>query len=274
VSLVLPNVNETDRILEAVAAHRDEALLLVLGVDGVLVDYQDDFDAVTLPRRLRQQLQALAREPNVTVAFISGRRVRDLRSRCAVADHAFYIGLHGLEVVGPDFVATDHGAFERFRDQIRRIAEAVEPWLASVEGVRIENKETAIAVHTRTAASADAVWARLHLLNAAAPLVNRAELRPMRGDHVLELLPNVRTSRATAIRAVRECVERRTGKRVFSLVVCEETPDDDAGAAIEGRGLSVGVGRRRTDPEVRLASPAEVHHLLDRVAAFARSGVR
>ena len=249
----------------AAARQADDILLLVLGLDGVLVDYQEDPGAVVLPQGVLQQLQALAAAPSIAIAFISGRRVRDLRARCPLGDAAFYIGLHGLEVEGPDFVATDHGAFERYSHRIRAIADAVEPLLGSVDGVRVENKETAIAVHTREAGSADAVWARLHLLNAAADLVNRAELRPVRGYHVLELLPNVRASRANAVRSVRHCIERRSGKSVYSVVICEGTPDDDAGAAIDGRGTTVSVGEGPAVAGTTRWTPPQVHRLIEQL---------
>lgn len=89
-----------------------------------------------------------------------------------------------------------------------------------------------LALHTRGAASTDAVWCRLHMLNQAAHLVSSGRFRVVRGSHVFELVPNAGPARAAAITAVRRFLEERHRRRVFIVYVGEGVVDDDAPMAL------------------------------------------
>jgi trehalose-phosphatase len=133
--------------------------------------------------------------------------------------------------------------------------------------VLVEDKEAAIAVHTREASSSDAVWARLHLLSAAAAVAGLHALRVIRGNHVIELLPNVPSPRATAIARIRNHVWERTARPVFTVYIGEDVPDDDAFEAVAGRGISAAVGGRARKARFHLGSTSDVWRLIERLAA-------
>jgi trehalose-phosphatase len=259
-------MTEVDEIIEAVGCHSSDLLLLLLGFDGVLLTYESDPDAVRLPSPARDLLTSLARRPDVAIGIVSGRRAGDVKARAGLGEDTFYIGLHGLEILGPDFVRTQRDVFDAYRDRLREIAAGLRPSVASVAGIRVEDKEAAIAVHTREAGSVDAVWARLHLLNAAADLVNRHEVRVVRGNHVFELLPNVRYSSADAITAIRQFLERREQRRVFTVYVGEDVLDDDAFQAIQEDEIRAVVGRRGRQARYHLPSTDVVSQLVRKIA--------
>jgi alpha,alpha-trehalase len=262
------NVGDVDEIVEAVEPHADDLLLLLLGFDGVLVPYGGDPDAVRLPATTRGLLESFARRPNVALGIVSGRRAKDVKARAGLGDNVFYIGLHGLEVEGPDFTSAEREVFDGYRDRLREIATALESSVASVAGIRVEEKEAVIAVHTREAGSVDAVWARLHLLNAAADLVNRHEVRVVRGNHVLELVPNVRCPKAHAITTIRHLLEERERRRVFTVYVGEDVVDDDAFDALEGHEVGAVVGRRARQARYHLPSSSVVCRLVESLGSL------
>jgi trehalose-phosphatase len=138
--------------------------------------------------------------------------------------------------------------------------------MSSVAGIRVEDKEAALAVHTREAGPVDTIWARLHLLNAAADLVNRHELRVVRGNHVFELVPNVRHPKARAITAIRHFLQEREERRVFIVYVGEDVVDDDAFAAVEDHEVAAVVGRRGRQARYHLTSTAVVWRLIESLA--------
>jgi trehalose-phosphatase len=136
-----------------------------------------------------------------------------------------------------------------------------------VAGVRVEHKGPAIAVHTRRAGSGDAVWARLRLLNAAFDLVNDEDFRVVRGNEVLEIVPNVGRTKAAAIAAIRDFLERRHGSGVFTVYVGDDVVDDDAFDAIQDGAIGAVVGRRPSKARYRLEGPQTVVRLIERLNA-------
>lgn len=271
-----PSVHDTlsgiDGVIRAVGSHSDDLLLVLIGFDGVLAEYQDDPEAVLLSDDRRDLLRRLIQRPNLTLGIVSGRRVEDLRQRVGLGDEVFYIGLHGLEVVGPGFRHVQQRLFDEYRNQLCELASALEPTISAIGGARLENKEGAIALHTRQAGAVDAVWARLHMLNQAADLVNSEAFRALRGNHVLELLPNAGHTKADAIAAIRVLLERRAGRRVFTVYVGEDVVDDDALEAVAGCGVAAVVGRRGGQVHYRLDSTDAVERLVAELTVTRRSG--
>lgn len=272
---------EIEKIIGAIESHADDLLLLLTGFDGVLVEYAGNPAAVRLPARLREVLRAFSNRPDVALGIVSGRRVRDLKAHADLGENVFYVGLHGLEIEGPNFAHIDRDVVGYYQDRLHDIVSPLELALASVAGIRVEDKGAAIAVHTREAGPVDAVWARLRLLNAAADLVNSQEVRVVRGNHVFELMPNVGHPKAAAIAAIRHTLENRSQRDVFILYVGEDVVEDDAADVVEGYGVSAIVGRRAQHAHYHLASPAAVEQLIARLTGIsvdpglaARDGAR
>jgi trehalose-phosphatase len=261
-------LNDIEEIRSAIEMHREQHLLLLLGFDGVLVDYQADPRGVRLSKDRCKALTSFAEQPGVTLALLSGRRISDLRQCASVGERVFYVGLHGLEIEGPDFAFSERRMLDLHRERVHEIASALQPSMSSVEGVQIENKGAAIAVHTREAGSGDAVWARMHFLSVAAHVVWREELRVIRGNHVIELVPNVPHPRASAIAGVGRYLEQREGVPVFPVYIGEDVPDDDAFGAIERHGVTAAVGPRAAKAQFHLDSAADVWQLVEAVRRF------
>jgi trehalose-phosphatase len=252
---------QVDEMRGVIARFADHFLLLVVGFDGVIVEYDPDPEAVRLSPSMRALLAELSHRRDAALAVISGRRVDDLRARVGLGEGVFHVGLHGLEIEGPDFARSTLKAVHHYQPRIDDIAAAFNPPVTS-QGIRVENKQAAVAVHTREAGPVDAVWARLHALNAAADLINSDELRVYRGNHVFELVPNVRAPRARAVNALRRCLERRERKPVVTVYVAEDVRDDDAFGGIREPAVTAAVGGRAPRAQFHLASPGDVRELL------------
>jgi trehalose-phosphatase len=250
----------SEELQRAIAGRASEPLLCIVAFDGVLAPYEVHPGDVTLPPPRRERMAALMRDDECVVGIMSGRALDDLIPRVGLGPSAFYIGLHGLETLGPGLVRRSEmiGTFEALFDEI---AHGVAPQVAKVEGAWLEHKGGVLALHTCGAASADAVWLRFHLLNAAAPLVNSKMVRVFRGRDVLELVPNDNDSRAAAIATVREAVVGRRGSPVFTVYIGPDVPDDEAVVAVAP-----------PDAAITVATPYETDAVLDRLLAarFAR----
>jgi trehalose-phosphatase len=126
----------------------------------------------------------------------------------------------------------------------------------------LELKGPILALHTREAASQDAVWSRLQFLTKVADLVDTGAARVLRGSEVLELMPNVGPSRANALLAVQQCLRERRGRPVFTMYIGEDAADDDALDVVGDSGVAAVLGRRRAQAAYHLASFADVEVLM------------
>lgn len=254
-----------DSLLREIKEHADDVLLILAAFDGVLADYRTDPQSVRLAQERRALMQRLQDVPGVIVGVTSGRRLDDLRERVDVGERAFYVGLHGIESGGPNFVHMRVTPFD-YSEALLRVADRLRSVVSRVPGVRIECKGAVIALHTRAAGSRDAIWSRFQLLAAAGHLVNAGSARIIRGHHVLELIADVGHPKADAITAIQQTIQRRYQQRVYTVYVGEDVADDDAFQAVRRRGVGIVVGRRQMHADHHLRTWADVEQLLDEVA--------
>jgi trehalose-phosphatase len=258
--------SEVEDLAQAIGRHGQDVLLFLASFDGVLARYEGNPEDVRVPARRLGLLRRLQGLPRVVVAVISGRSLDDLRLRLPLKDGAFFVGLHGLEIVGPGFSSLHPDATDAFRRRIAAVVERARALVGHVPGVRLEHKGPIVALHTREADAADVVWSRFQLLSAAAELVNSGAVRTMRGQDVLELLPNVGDSRAAAVGDLQRCLASRFARPVSTVYVGADWPDDDAFNGAGHNHLAVVVGRRSPRGH-HLRSPQQVDALLRRIIA-------
>lgn len=190
------------------------------------------------------------------VAIVSGRSLADLRGRVPVAGVA-YAGSHGSEIVDPH--GTDLGrplsyeartAMDRMRRTMARI-------VAELPGTQLDEKPTAIAIHTRRAADPDAL-AIVERLVADALVPG---LGALTGKEVVEV--------RAAGRHKGDAVDILAGETDPVMYIGDDTTDEDAFLAVRRRiGVPIRVGPA-VDPastwaSLRIDDPAGV-------AAFLRA---
>jgi trehalose 6-phosphate phosphatase len=257
--------SDVDILLDALRVRAPNELLMVIAFDGVLTSFDHDPDTACITPGQKTLLRRMADAPGVTLAIMSGRRVADLHSRADLGGDVFYIGLHGLEVVGPDYVDVHQDIINDCRGMFSALERWLAPVIRAMPGVRLENKEAAIALHTHDADPADVAWSRLLLLSRVVDLATLGRIRVLRGQDVIELLPNVECPRGAAIARIRDLVERWRHQRVFTLYVAADTLDDDAFAFVRTEGVCVAVGRRGR-LGYHLATRDDVDRLIARLA--------
>ncbi|HEX5474187.1 MAG TPA: trehalose-phosphatase [Vicinamibacterales bacterium] len=235
-------------------------LLLLFDFDGTLCGFQADPAAVRLPDVTRRLLDRLAHAPATTVAIVSGRRLQDVADRARLPAGVFYAGFHGLEARGGDETYV-HPAAAAAVPVLRRIRQDVEARLRALPGVFIEDKGFSIALHDREAEDVARATAREAFLRAASDAIGDGRLRVLPGACVLELMPNVAWNKGSAVRWIRERVERRHGASL-PVYVGDDVTDEDAFRAVAADGVSIAVSDRASGAQFRLDGPADVEALL------------
>lgn len=217
--------------------------LFVLDYDGTLAEVADRPHLAVPYEDVPELLRALERRH--PVAILTGRRVEDV-GRLLGVDGLRVIGVHGIEsgVTGgpveslvPDEVAA-------------RLAE-VRGRLPDLEGLEVEDKATAIALHYRNAPDPGAARGDLERWARDVP----DDLEALWGKRVLEIRPRGYDKGVAAQRLAAEHPDRTP------VVIGDDTTDEEAFRAIED-GVTIKVGAGPTAADHRLPDvPAVVAYL-------------
>lgn len=270
------------RVVNGAAGHATDVLLqgrppppppapdwaVFLDVDGSLLDFAPQPDAVVVPEGVQQDIAALAEHLDGALALVSGRAIETLDALFDQLRHLPAAGLHGLEW------RSAHGSgqtpppapsvLDAIDAQARRLA-------AAFPGAAVERKGPSLAMHWRAAPAAQDPFRAF----AAAALRTLPGYRPQFGDRVLELRPEG-MNKGTAVLAFLAQPPFAQRTPVF---VGDDLTDEHGFEAVNARsGISVLVGNRAySGARFQLSDPAavrgwlrEVRLALHRAATAAR----
>jgi trehalose-phosphatase len=261
------DVQETPRmdlsaLTSALSLRPAETRLLVLtDFDGTLVELAQDPDSVELSTGRRDLVRTLARQPDLTLGVVSGRRLADVRLKVGVEGGIYYAGLHGLEIEGPG-IHFLHSQTAGTRALIQRLGRRLIDATKDLVGVRVENKELTLAMHVRGAASAAEQRAEDIFREIAGPYIDTGTLRILCGDAVFELLPGFSWTRGDAVLRIKAEVERRYRRESWLIYLGDDVTDDDAFGAVGTGGMTIAVGDRPATAAFRLPDPDAVERFL------------
>lgn len=245
-------------------------LLLLSDYDGTLSPIVADPARARLRRKVRQDLRRLARSPRVRLGILSGRALRDLQRRVGVP-RAIYAGCHGFEAKGPGISFT-HPLAEARRPTIEAVTRALRRRVTAIPGARVEPKGLAVAVHYRQAGRG--ARRRLEAVLKGLLRGRTRQLRLLRGEKVIEIMPRVRWDKGRCALWILDRVRRALGKPLSLLYMGDDRTDEHAFKALRARGVTVkvGSGRLRSTAAYHLRGVPEVHRLLAALAAAAGIG--
>jgi len=232
---------------------------LFLDVDGCLLDLADTPDAVVMPGGLPVRLEALQSRLCGALALVSGRTIAKLDELFAPLRFDA-VGLHGAECRSRRLIsaaAAPPPALPAIRDAATRLA-------AVYEGIVVEDKGRALALHWRRAPDAEPALQAF----AAHSLEQLPGYRLQQGKQVVELYPGgdgeEGRDKGRAIAALLEVPPYRGRTPVFAG---DDFTDESGFEQVNAReGISVLVGDR--------SPSAACFHLHDPAAVRAWLGVQ
>lgn len=239
-----------------------EKASVLLDFDGTLSAIVPDPAAATLVEGGAPALARLAEQ--CPVAIVSGRELADLRDRVGV-DGLWYAGCHGFELQAPDGTTYVHDAAPGAERALAAAAEELTRSLSAIEGILVEHKRFAVAVHYRRVAPehVGAVTAAVHAQ------AHQRGLRVTGGRKVVELRPDMDWDKGTALQWILGHLVTPT----LPIYVGDDLTDEDAFDAVEAEGISIVVrhdenGDRRTAAHFALPGPEGVRSFLDELAVL------
>jgi trehalose 6-phosphate phosphatase len=118
---------------------------LFLDIDGTLLDIAPTAGDVAVPRQLVDDLEQLSKKLKGALAFISGRTIEDVDALFAPLKVPV-AGVHGAE-----WRLTPHGPILRDAPLPPALRDEVLALFVGMKGVRVEDKESSVAIHYRQA---------------------------------------------------------------------------------------------------------------------------
>lgn len=259
----LPQALEHYAELERALSGRRPAVFL--DYDGTLTPIVDRPDLAILAAETRAVVSDLA--DLCTVAIVSGRDRADVQQLVGL-DGLVYAGSHGFDIGGPEGLSIQREEGAAFADAVRRAAALLRAAVGSTDGVLVESKRFAVAVHYRLVAATDvrAVEAAVDSVLKEVP-----QLRKAFGKKVFELRPQLDWDKGKAVLWLLKALNLG-GPDVLPFYLGDDTTDEDAFAALKGRGIGVLVGppSQETAARYRLDDPAGVERLLHRLTSTLR----
>ena len=222
-----------------------------LDFDGTLVDLVDDPDAVAITPDALARLGALRAELSGALAMVSGRRIADLDRFLSPLRFAA-AGVHGLERrLLPD------GAVERLAgpETLAAVRDALAPTLRQESRLTLEDKETALVLHYRTAPDLETLAKQAM----TAAIEGRDDLVMMMGDNIVEVHPAGMDKGV----AVADMLREPPFARRVPVYVGDDTTDEFALKLVrDAGGVSIKVGTKQSVADYRLVDVAAVHRWL------------
>jgi len=245
------------RELEQILGDADPALFL--DYDGTLTPIVDRPEDAVLTDAMRATLSNAASR-HVT-AIISGRDLEDLKPRIGL-DNIVYAGSHGFDIVLPDGERESPAEAEAALPALAQAGESLEQQLNAIEGVIVERKRFAIAIHYRMADE--------HRLDEIEDAVDDAVaaqsgLRKRGGKKIFELLPDIDWDKGEALLHLLDTLDLGAERGTVPIYIGDDLTDEDAFAALGKDGVTFAVGREAEDTSARFLLPDTdaVRQLLD-----------
>jgi trehalose 6-phosphate phosphatase len=238
-------------------------LAVFLDYDGTLTPIVDDPDEARLSDRMRASIEALAEVS--LVAIVSGRDLADVREKVGISGMA-YAGSHGFDIVHPD--GTSEQVATEYLGALDDAQGALERRLTHIDGVRVERKRFAIAVHDR---GVDDVDVRASIGEVVAQVASEhPELRSTGGKRIHELRPDIDWDKGRAIETLLDALDARDRVPVY---VGDDLTDEDGFRAVTALGGIAVVVRGEDDDRPTLADAAlettdEAGDFLDELAEY------
>jgi alpha,alpha-trehalase len=254
--------NALDRAAELRTRFAGKRLAVFLDYDGTLTPIVDRPELAVLSEEMRGIVRDLAER--CPVAVVSGRDRVDIE-RLVELDGLVYAGSHGFDIAGPGGLRKEHERAAAFLPALDRAEERLRWEVAGIDGALVERKKFAIAVHYRLVAENEVAHVERAVAAVAAEIT---DLRRTAAKKVFALRPRVDWDKGWAVLWLLTALGLDR-EDVLPLYIGDDDTDEDAFAALKGRGLGILVAEadHPTAAEYVLADPLEVGRFLADLAA-------
>ncbi len=229
-----------------------------LDYDGCLSPIVKDPDKAVLTTEMRDTLKRLA--DVCFVAVVSGRDRANVE-KLVQLDNLYFAGSHGFDISGPGNMHTEPGGAKAALPALEEADKMLQERLQHIQGVLVERKRYAIAVHYRNVPD-EQVDEVLRVTNEV--IAQHPELKKGPGKKIMELKPNLDWHKGKAVAWLLEEMDLDKPD-ILPLYIGDDLTDEDAFATLQGRGVGIMVGEHdeQTAASYRLEDVEDVQAFLE-----------
>lgn len=236
---------------------RGKRIAVFLDYDGTLTPIVETPDKAIMAEDMREAVIKLSN--NCTVGIISGRDLKDVQEKVEI-DSFVYAGSHGFDIAGPEGLNIKSQAGAEFLPVLDKAEKELAEKLRSIEGVFVERKKFAIAIHYRlvTPEKAELVDEIVDKEASVYP-----ELRKAYGKKIFELQPDIDWHKGKALLTLLKAL-KLDGDDVLPFYIGDDVTDEDAFWTLKGSGIGIVVWDEpyETAASYSLKNPEEVRKFL------------
>ncbi|MFC4875010.1 trehalose-phosphatase [Negadavirga shengliensis] len=236
--------------------------VLFLDYDGSLTPIVSNPEEAVLSEKAKKIIEGLA--GIITVGVISGRDRQDVKSKVGL-DNVVYAGSHGFDITGPEGLEEQNRKGQEVLPALDEAESHLKKKLRGIEGVLIERKKYAIAVHYRNVEKERVDDVKKAVLEEVAV---QKGLKKGTGKKILELKPDLDWHKGKALMWLMDALKLKEDD-YFPVFIGDDVTDEDAHKAVYEKGLGIIVGshRQKTYATYKLENPDEVIRFLDKLKA-------
>ncbi len=237
--------------------------VIFLDFDGTLSPIVNHPEDAALARGMEDILRRCASK--YTIAVVSGRDMDDVKGRVNI-DEIIYAGSHGFRISGPDGLIMEQKKAEKILPLLDRIKNQLnEKFSAGPEGVQVERKRYAIAVHFRNVEDS-----RRHEVQPKIDevLKDHSGVKTGTGKMIIEIKPDLDWHKGKAIEWILDELNLNDNPEIMAIYIGDDVTDEDAFKTIlpnGGVGILVGTHGNPTAAAYRLKNVDEVKVLLQKL---------
>jgi len=239
-------------------------ILLLLDFDGTLTPIVKRPREAELSRKMEGILKFLAKKRGFEVAIISGRSLSDLKQKIKIRNIT-YVGNHGLEIERKrkKFIYPKASKSIPTMRELKRILKAR---LQSIKGTIVEDKRVGLAVHYRMVKNSDVPELKRTVGQIFRPFMEKRKIKIGHGKKMLEARPPIMWDKGKAASMLLDSFKQ---EKPLSFYLGDDKTDEDAFSALDGKGITVFVGKsRKSKANFFLKNVGEVGIFLKRLSAL------
>lgn len=257
---------------EAIRARLESGNPVVfLDYDGTLTPIVPDPDTANLSPTMAEALQELSRK--FPVAVISGRGLSDVRRRIDLPN-VFYAGSHGFEIEGPNHFHYENPEGQSFLGVLDEAERLLKEALADVDGIQVERKKYAIAVHYRRLKAVE----KLGFIEESVDRIRQqtGRLRKSYGKKIFELHPDMDWNKGKALTFLLNTMfpKGKDRQNILPIYIGDDTTDEDAFKILKTRGFGIrvlGETQQKTLADYTLQNTSAVGEFIQQLTAWRKN---
>ncbi len=237
--------NNWKEICEKITQHTNKFLLC--DYDGTLTPIAENPEDAQLGNDTRKILQELVKKRRLSVGFISGRSLTDVRAKIGI-DGALYAGNHGFEIEGPG-IKFIYPLTDEITSLMRLMTLVLRKALSNIKGVIIEDKGMTLSIHYRMVDEEKLPQLHTTFENTVEIARKIGKVKTFHGKKVHEIRPAIAWDKGKAVDLIiSKHLTSSRKDRILAIYLGDDLTDEDAFKAVNARGgISIFVGDNRVN---------------------------